>query len=188
MAAIEKQIAAARSLPHRGPQFLTIQSHLQSPRLPFIYAHDQSRTCIGQGDGVFEAARRAFSRWAMFDLGWVCVANPSASIVNGQIVAVEVHSLGLWSLNLSRIVEVVDNPARFGFLYATTTLHVEQGEERFLLDLDPATGEVWYELEAVSRPQSPLARIGLPITRAFQHRFARDSHRRMKQVTLQSSR
>jgi len=183
-AAIEKKIAATRDLPHRSPQFLAVQSGLQSRRLPFAYAHDQSRTCIGRGDAAFAAARRGFAQWEMFDLGWVRVANPSAPIVNGQIVAVEVHSLGLWSLNLSRIEEVADTPARFGFLYATTAMHLEQGEERFLIELDPATGDVWYELEAVSRPQSSMARLGLPVTRAFQHRFARDSHRQMQKVVL----
>jgi uncharacterized protein (UPF0548 family) len=122
----------------------------------------------------------------MFDLGWLRVANPSAAIVFGQIVAVEAHSRGLWSINLSRIEEVADTRTRFGFLYATTTMHVEQGEERFLLEFEPTTGDVWYELEAVSRPQNAMARLGLPVTRAFQHRFARDSHRRMKQVVLQS--
>ena len=186
-ATIENQIAAARELPHRGPQFLTIQSGLQSLRLPFAYAHDQSQTCIGHGEAAFAAAKRGFAQWAMFDLGWLRVANRSAAIVVGQIVAVEAHSLGLWSTNLSRIEQVVDTPNHFGFLYVTTTMHVEQGEERFLLEFDPATGDVWYELEAVSRPQNALARLGLPVTRAYQHRFARESHLRMKQVALQSS-
>lgn len=116
----------------------------------------------------------------MFDLGWVRVANPQTHIALGQIVAVEVQSLGLWTLNLSRIVEVIDSPGFFGFIYATTALHVEYGEERFLLQYDPATEEVSYDLEAVSQPRSLLARFSLPIARSFQHRFARDSHRRMR--------
>jgi uncharacterized protein (UPF0548 family) len=59
-------------------------------------------------------------------------------------------------------------------------MHVEQGEERFLLDFDPNTGDLHYELEAVSRPRNLFAWMGYPVTRAFQHRFARDSHRRMR--------
>ena len=115
----------------------------------------------------------------MFDLGWVRVANPEANISRGQIVAVEVKALGLWSINHSQIVETVDFPSRFGFIYATTIAHVEEGEECFLLVHNQETDEVWYELEAVSRPRALMARIGLPVTRYFQHRFARDSHRRM---------
>jgi uncharacterized protein (UPF0548 family) len=118
----------------------------------------------------------------MFDLGWVSVANPAATIALGQTVCVKVSSLGLWSLNVSRIVEVVDIPNRFGFVYATTGLHVESGEERFLLELDPDSMQVTYSLEAVSRPRNRLAQFGFPITRAFQHRFARESHARMQQI------
>jgi uncharacterized protein (UPF0548 family) len=120
----------------------------------------------------------------MFDLGWVRVANPDARMVCGPLVAVEVTTLGLWSLNLSRILEVIETPRSFGFLYATTELHVEEGEERFLLEFDPDSGDVTYKLEAVSQPQSYLARLGFPITRMFQHRFARDSHRRMREAVL----
>jgi uncharacterized protein (UPF0548 family) len=98
----------------------------------------------------------------------------------GQIVAVEVQSLGLWSFNLSQILETVRTETSIGFLYSTTDHHVEEGEERFLITFDAASGEVWYELEAVSRPRNALAWIGVPITRRFQHRFARDSHLRMK--------
>ena len=119
----------------------------------------------------------------MFDLGWVRVVNASAPIECGQIIAVEVHSLGLWSVNLSRIIETVDSETEFGFFYSTTSHHVEQGEETFLLRFDPPTGEVSYELEAVSRPRQSLARVGYPVTRSFQHKFARDSHERMRQAT-----
>jgi uncharacterized protein (UPF0548 family) len=66
-------------------------------------------------------------------------------------------------------------------------MHVEEGEELFLLEFDPATGQVSYQLEAVSRPRNLLARLGFPITRAFQHRFARDSHQRMLDKTRSPS-
>ena len=118
----------------------------------------------------------------MFDLGWARVANSAAEIQLGQLVAVEVHALGLWTLNISRIVDDADESHRFGFVYATTALHVEEGEERFLLTLDPDSGDVRYKLEAVSRPHSKLAWMGYPVTRTFQHRFARDSHRRVQRA------
>jgi len=184
-AAIEQQIAAATELSSSAPPLLTL-SHRLAPAtsLPFGFAHDFKRTKIGQVGQEFAAARLAFQRWAMFDLGWVRVANIQAPIATGQIVAVEAHTLGLWTLNLSRITEVVDEPARFGFVYATTEMHVEQGEERFLIELVQETEEVFYELEAVSRPCSWLACLGLPVTRSFQHRFARDSHRRVAEEVI----
>ena len=135
---------------------------------------------IGHDQAAFAAARRAFEQWLMFDLRWVHLANPEARIVVGELVAVEAQTLGLWTVNVSRILEVVDTASRFGFVYATTEMHVEEGEERFVLELDPQSGAVTYRLDAVSRPRSALARLGFPITRRFQHRFARDSHRRMR--------
>ena len=129
-------------------------------------------------------AREAFQRWEQFDLGWVLVANPTARIALGQMVAVEAHTACLWSINLSRIVEIVDSPTRFGFMYATTALHVEEGQERFVIDFDPDSESVSYLIEAVSRPRHILARIGYPFSRAMQHRFARDSHARIRHCIL----
>lgn len=118
----------------------------------------------------------------MFNLAWARVANPSALIDQGQIVAVAVRSLGVWSVNLSRIVETVHTSTRFGFIYKTTSMHVEEGEECFLLKLEPGSEDVTYQLEAVSRPQNMFTRLGFPLSRVFQHRFARDSHRRMREI------
>lgn len=129
---------------------------------------------------TFENARRAFEHWVMFDLGWVRVENASARIKPGQIVAVQVHALGLWSLNHSHILEVIATPNRFGFVYGTTKIHVERGEERFLVELNPSTEEVTYTLEALSHPGSVLTWLGYPVTRHFQHKFAADSQRRMQ--------
>ena len=42
--------------------------------------------------------------------------------------------------DFNRIVEIVDNPIRFGFMYATTAFHVEEGQERFAIDFDPESG------------------------------------------------
>jgi uncharacterized protein (UPF0548 family) len=179
-AAIRQRIAAAAELLTAAPPLLSLGDGLDpAKRLPFGFARDFSRSQIGHGEEAFAAAKLAFERWAMFDLGWVRVANPEAVIAPGELVAVEVHALGLWSLNLSRVTQTVDSPTRFGFIYSTTKMHVEQGEERFLLELDPASGDLSYQLDAVSRPQNSLAWLGFPVTRSFQHRFARDSHQRM---------
>lgn len=150
--------------------------------LPNGFVIDRLRTQIGEGEEAFERAIQAFRAWAAFDLGWARVANASVRIEPGEIVAVEVHSLGLWSLNLSQIVTMIDTENRLGFIYKTMQAHVEEGEERFELALDPASGLVWYETEAVSRPRDLMALLGYPVTRSFQHRFAQDSHRRMREV------
>lgn len=127
--------------------------------------------------------------WAQFDLGWVSVANPAANLAPGEIVAVLARAAGLWSLNLSRVVETIATPTRFGFLYATTAAHVEEGQERFVVEFDEEHSSVTYLIEAVSRPRHPLARLAYPFARAMQHRFRKESQQRMHEaVTAKHSR
>jgi uncharacterized protein (UPF0548 family) len=177
--AIGQALEAAKSLPCITPRFLHCSEQFLPKPLPLGFARDRRRTLLGNGQRAFEAAQAAFKRWVMFDLGWARVVNTEARMSAGQLVAVEADTLGLWTLNVSQIVDVMRSASTFGFVYATTFPHVEEGEERFLLEFNPECGEVWYDLEAVSRPRATLARFGYPITRHFQHRFARESHARM---------
>ncbi len=181
----EKLLAAASEAPASSPHLLTVtDGSLGTPPKGFV--HDLSRSEIGRGLHVFVAAREAFQRWEQFDLGWVQVVNPIAKIAPGELVAVEAHTAYLWSISFNRVVEVVDSPTRFGFMYTTTAFHVEEGQERFVIDFDPESESVSYLLEAVSRPRHILARIGYPFSRSMQHRFARDSHARIRRCTLGS--
>jgi uncharacterized protein (UPF0548 family) len=164
------------------PELLSLREGLTASKLPWGFAHDVSLSEIGRGEAAFARARLALEQWAEFDLGWVRVANASAHVRKGELVAVEARTAQLWSLNLSRIIETVDTPERFGFLYATTAMHVEEGQERFVIELDRSTGRVLYLIEAVSRPRHLLARVGWPIGRAMQSRFRRESHARMRRV------
>jgi uncharacterized protein (UPF0548 family) len=181
-AQIVANIAQARSLPLNYPAPLYTQFGTRQIQVPRLYKLDRMRTRIGQGIAAFEAAKTALRQWRHFDLGWVRVANPEAQIQPGEIVAVEAHSLGLWSINCSRILYVIDEPDRFGFGYGTTSQHVECGEERFLLEFDPRTEAVSYDLLAVSHPAHWLARLGYPYTRSRQRRFAHDSHAKLAQL------
>ena len=182
-----KLLTTARDTPAFSPHLLTLaDGALGTPPKGFV--HDLSRTEVGRGLQAFEAARDAFLRWQQFDLGWVQVLNPRAEITPGHLVGVEVHTACLWSMSLNRIVETVDTPSRFGFMYATTALHVEQGQERFVIEFDPSTEAVSYLIEAVSRPRHILARIGYPFSRAMQHRFAKDSHARLTRCIVASCR
>ncbi len=172
-------MTAARGAPLSSPHLFTLEDGpLGAPPRGFV--HDRSRSCVGRGERAFAAARALLHRWEQFNLGWVQVASPLPKVVPGELVAVQAHTLWLWSVNISRIVEVVDSPTRFGFMYTTTALHVEEGQERFVIEFDVESESVFYLTEALSRPRDILARIGYPFTRAMQHRFARDSHSRMR--------
>ena len=182
---IASLLTRAKSLPHNYAPPLYTQFGSKQLQVPRGYLVDRHRTQIGLGAAAFEAAKAAMQQWRHFDLGWVRVANPEAQIQPGQIVAVEAHALGLWSLNLSRILYVIDEdepgkPMRFGFGYGTTTHHVERGEERFLLEYHPASGALYYDLLAVSQPAHWMAQLAYPYTRSRQKKFARDSHQQMK--------
>jgi uncharacterized protein (UPF0548 family) len=172
--------ATARIAPVSSRDLLSLNDGLPSSKLLIGYAHDRSQSELGQGREIFEAARDAFLSWQQFDLGWARVLDPGAAIAAGQLVGVEVHTIGLWSVVFNRIVDTVDSPNRFGFLYSTTAQHIEQGQERFVIEFDPETEAVSYLIEAVSRPRHLLARLGYPFTRAMQHRFARNSHARLR--------
>jgi uncharacterized protein (UPF0548 family) len=82
-------------------------------------------------------------------------------------------------------VYVVDEPGpirRCGFAYGTLPDHAESGEERFLIEWDQASGEVWYDILAFSRPHLLLARLGYPFVRRVQERFAKASAAAMRRA------
>ena len=47
-------------------------------------------------------------------------------------------------------------------MYTTTAFHVEEGQERFVIEFDTESESVRYLIEAISRPRHILARIGYP--------------------------
>lgn len=179
---IRHWLAKAQNLPlSYGPAGFT-ESGSDFSHTPHGFVRDHTRSEIGRGKAQFQAAKYGFLAWAQFDLGWVRVVNAGTAIDPGQVVAVEAHTLGIWSVNISRILYVIDEETRFGFGYGTTPLHVERGEERFLLEFDPVSGAVHYDLLAISQPAHWLAKLGHPYARSQQRRFARESHRRMRNL------
>src|SRR5215204_4681473 len=152
-----------------------IGATLNLERPPGYADSDHNRIVIGQGDVDWERAKQAVRGWKMFDLGWCSICWPDTPIEEGRNVAMMASHMGIWSLNAARIVYTFDEPNRFGFAYGTLTNHVECGEERFSVELDPQTGEVWYDLYSFSRPRHPLARLGYPYARYLQKQFVIDS-------------
>ena len=152
---------------------------------PADYVVDHTRIKLGQGEEVFMKAKAALGRWQQFRLGWVEVWSPETPIQTGEVVAVIARNLGLWWLNACRIVYVVDEEEpiqRYGFAYGTLPDHAETGEERFLVERDRASGEVWYDILAFSRPHLLLTRLGYPFVRRVQKRFAKASAAAMLRV------
>jgi uncharacterized protein (UPF0548 family) len=155
------------------------QSRLSYPR---GYVHDHNRIKLGEGADVFRQAVEALRRWEMFNIGWLHLCWPDAPIEIGTTVAVLADLRGFWSLNACRIARVFDEEGgvrRYGFAYGTLPEHVERGQESFIVEWNRIDDSVWYDLSAYSRPNQLLAKLGYPVTRALQKRFARDSMQAM---------
>jgi uncharacterized protein (UPF0548 family) len=145
---------------------------------PRGYNVDHNRVQLGTGEDTWQRATEAISAWRMFSMPWVSVHWPSAPILVGTDVAVSVHHLCFYSLNACRIVYVVDEDnivKRFGFAYGTLAEHAESGEERFTVEWNRDDDRVWYDVLAFSRPRQTLARLGYPLARLLQKRFAEGS-------------
>lgn len=158
------------------------------------YAVDHHRVLLGHGPATFRAACAALRGWQMFRLGWVTLRLKVSAddrsgkkvslftfaerpVAEGQVLAVIARVAGVWFLNACRIVYVWQDAGatdRFGFAYGTLDAHMACGEERFCVEWHHADDSVWYDLLAFSRPRHVLFRLGYPLARWVQHRFARD--------------
>jgi uncharacterized protein (UPF0548 family) len=152
--------------------------------VPAGYNVDHNRVQLGRGEGAWQRALESIRAWRMFSMPWVNLHRPSTPIQIGTDVAVSIHHFGFYSLNACRIVYVVNEDGtvkRFGFAYGTLSEHAETGEERFTVEWNRAEDKVWYDILAFSRPRQTLARLGYPLSRLLQKRFAEGSKLAMLQ-------
>jgi uncharacterized protein (UPF0548 family) len=152
---------------------------------PQGFSVDHTRVRLGSGRQAFDAASQALRHWKQFDLGWVTAGPVDIPLEPGQTVAVWATILGVSVINACRIVYVVSEEGpltRFGFAYGTLPGHIESGEERFLVEWDRASNDVYYDILAFSRPRHWTARFGYPFARLQQRRFARDSAAAMQEA------
>jgi len=168
------------------------QSHYSYPdvgatakSIPPSYSIDHNRIRLGNGTECWTRAVDAIRSWEMFNIGWTQVCWPDVPIRAGTDVAVLIRHYGFYSLNGARVVYLIDEDdlvKRFGFAYGTLQQHAESGEERFLVEWDQQDDSVWYDLLAFSRPAHLMTRLGFPLARALQRRFAADSKARMAAI------
>jgi uncharacterized protein (UPF0548 family) len=149
---------------------------------PDGYNVDHNRIKLGEGAQKFALAIQAIQNWQMFNLGWVRVWQTDAPIEIGTCALVIVRHFGFYSLNICRIVYLINEDApikKYGFAYGTLEEHAERGEERFSVEWNPEDNSVYYDLFAFSQPRHALARLGYPVSRMMQKRFARNSKQAM---------
>jgi uncharacterized protein (UPF0548 family) len=154
--------------------------------LPAGFNVDKSRALLGSGEAIWLRAAQSIREWQMFNMPWIHLSRPNSAIEPGTTVGVLVRHFGFYSLNFARIVYVVseDGPVcRFGFAYGTLEEHSERGEERFMVEWNRSTDEVWYDILAFSRPNKTLAKLAYPLARMLQKKFAKGSKAAMLRAT-----
>ena len=115
----------------------------------------------------FENAVDALMTWQVQARSGLQVA---ASSLRVELDAVIVLRLGVGRVAFSipcRVVSIVDDADAQGFSYGTLPGHPASGEESFVVRRN-ADGNVDMTVSAFSRPASPLARLGGPVTTAAQ--------------------
>ncbi|MCH8060125.1 MAG: DUF1990 domain-containing protein [Proteobacteria bacterium] len=151
-------------------------------QLPQGYQIDHHRVQLGVTRETFERARQALFNWQMFRLNWLEPCWPRQPVKEGVLVGTLARIFGLWTVNVCRVVYVVEESGdveKFGFAYGTLPGHVECGEERFTVEWHRDDDSVWYDILAFSKPGHILTRLGYPMARRLQKRFAVDSMQAM---------
>ncbi len=186
---------SARLIRLRRPSENEITACLASSDLPFSYSEvgatkglggsrperlssydvDRHSFAMGTGRELFERARESLLRWRHLEIPWLEFYGGSAPAQTGQVVATLISVAGLWFLNPCRVVYTHVSRGEAdcaAFAYGTLHGHAECGEERFEVSFNASTGEVKYQIVAFSRPAILLSKLGYPVARRLQRRFA----------------
>lgn len=131
---------------------------------PGFIRHERSRILTRRD---FNGAVHDLLFWRAHEQAGLKVATSDLPLREGSVVLMR---LGIGPLSLripGRVTDLIDEPRRGGFGYATLLGHPEAGEERFILEhLDD--GSIRFTTTAISKPASRLARLAGPIGRRFQ--------------------
>lgn len=162
----------------------------ESFETPRGFVHDWRTISLGREPEVWQRARESLASWRMFDQPRLQLIGGGQPPEKGLTVAVLAPMLGLWWLNLSRVVRIVDESERegdrFGFVYVTLRQHVVRGQECFEIWRQRRTGEVSFRIEALSRPSRWYLWPGYPLMRRAQRRFAEGALAAMRRAAADS--
>jgi uncharacterized protein (UPF0548 family) len=130
--------------------------------LPAGYHHVRASRSLGVVD--FHEAAEAIMSWQLQERSGVRrVSGPPRATVGADVTF---RFLG--QKVPCRVVDIVDEPDRRGYAYGTLRGHPETGEERFVVQRDPATGEVTVIVTAFSNPALWRTRLAGPLNRLVQ--------------------
>lgn len=133
------------------------------------YRHDRYERRLGSPE-LFPVAARALRDWAAHTGAGGRVLGDRPVAMDATVVVV-FHLGPIDVASPCRISEVVDEPDRWGFAYATLPGHSEEGQETFTVGRRP--GGTVFELDVLWRPRELLARLSGPIGLAVQGHVTR---------------
>ncbi len=151
------------------------------PTPGFKFTH--KRWPLRDGPDVFNKAVSGLEAWAVYP-SWMTLHPNRVPLREGNVVALVAGISPVWTLSAVRITAVKSTSQQFSFTVSTLPQHAVSGCERFSVFLDEHE-QVWYELTALSKPQQPLVKLGAPVLRLVQARFAEDSVRSLKRFCHQ---
>lgn len=161
--------SSARVDAYRAEHDLLEPTTPPSAEPPAGYRRDRFSRAVGRGSADFDRACDGLRRWVAHRRASVEVVPEGAPLTEGATVGLVMRQPGIWVLASCRIAEVIDEPDRFGFTYATLPGHMVDPYESFVITRG-ADGQVVFEVEMVARPASILIRAAGPIGRALQRR------------------
>lgn len=145
-------------------------------------------------DGPFQRVRECIRLYQFPDPRLITAIFDPGSELSGRNMLLRARFAGLTFYFGVRVTAVIDEVRKdahghhhqtWGYAYRTLKGHFEIGEIRFLASKDTTTGEIFFEIDAYSKPDripNPIYRIGFKIFgRPLQRYFARSSIRRLKE-------
>lgn len=162
---------AVRALQAAPLTYAEVGATARTSPLPAGYHHQQVSAQVGTGAAQFEAATETLMTWGMHERAGLRAQVSDLRVRPGS-VAVLLLGLGPVALRVPvRVLEVVEEERRRGFVYGTLPGHPARGEESFLLEL-ARDGAVSFAVVAFSRPARWFTRLGAPLARAAQYLMA----------------
>jgi len=119
--------------------------------------------------GDFAAACEAIRQWHGHRAAGIRLSPARPAINSGQTLALAIPVGPVSVTATCRIIDVIDEPDRYGFTYSTLPHHPADGEESFIVSRhDDAKVDI--TVTAVWRPATLASKACLPLARHLQHR------------------
>lgn len=144
---------------------------LDPARVPAGFRTFRHEAVIGSGRERWASAAAEVLEWGMQRGAGIRVSTPR--VVVGDDVTLTIPLQGLVPIKArTRVLTLVDEPRRRGFVYGTLPGHPERGEEAFLVTIDDE-GTVRASVQGFSRPSPGVWMLTAPLLRIVQAIYTR---------------